>query len=270
MVRVDVEGEAARRQVEEISGNDLPPTWEFRSGRADGSGFGIIYSIPSGVVFRTTPQFFQDGELRFQAQGAQSVLPPSRHPSGRRYEWLPGKGPGDIPLAPAPRWAVARWSVGPGGGRQPRPASSRSADTSAAAGATADSNLADVALALAALENLDPGRASGYDTWLKVGMVLHAVENSDEMLVAWDEWSQQCESKYQPDVCADKWATFKSDGGLLLCDLLRWAHRDTGWVPAQPRQPQPPQPQRTHRSLLRRRRRLRPGHSIISFTVEVR
>src|SRR5262249_43822834 len=75
MVRIDREGEAAERQLQEISGGDLPPTWEFKSGRADGTGRGLLYAIPDGVVFKTTPQFLQDGELRFQAKGAQTVLP---------------------------------------------------------------------------------------------------------------------------------------------------------------------------------------------------
>src|SRR5262249_30343128 len=115
MVRIDVDGDAARRQLEEISGGDLPPTWEFKSGRADGTGLGILYKIPPGVTFKTTGQFVQDGELRFQAQGAQTVLPPSRHKDGNLYEWLDGRSPRDLPPAPAPAWVVSRWSVGANG-----------------------------------------------------------------------------------------------------------------------------------------------------------
>src|SRR5439155_8468526 len=46
-------------------------------------------------------------ELRFQAKGAQTVLPPSRHPSGTRYAWKPGHGPGEIEPAIAPAWLLA-------------------------------------------------------------------------------------------------------------------------------------------------------------------
>jgi hypothetical protein len=35
------------------------------------------------------------------------VAPPSIHPSGRPYEWRPGCGPGEWPLAPLPGWLVA-------------------------------------------------------------------------------------------------------------------------------------------------------------------
>src|SRR5262249_7231430 len=113
VVRLDVEGEDSRRQLMELSGGDLPRTPEFRSGRADGTGVGILWSIPSGVTFRTTPQHFQDGELRFQAKGALTVLPPSRHKDGGLYQWLDGRSPDDVPLAPAPRWAVERWQARP-------------------------------------------------------------------------------------------------------------------------------------------------------------
>lgn len=124
LVRLDIDGAAAGQQLAEISGGNLPSTWTFRSGRADGSGRGILYGVPPGIVFRTTPQAFRDGELRFLAQGAQTVLPPSRHKDGALYEWLEGHSPGEIPLAPAPAWVVARWAVGANGAapRQQAPA----------------------------------------------------------------------------------------------------------------------------------------------------
>jgi len=223
-VRVDVEGLAARQQLEEISGGDLPVTPEFRSGRADGTGRGILWQIPPGVVFRTTPIAFQDGELRFQAKGAQTALPPSRHKDGGLYEWLPGRSPDDVPLAPAPDWAVRRWSVGAEGQRRPRPKVS-STRTEAAASRV-------VVLALTALSHLNPERSTAYDPWLRTGMALHAVDPSEGMLIIWDQWSKQAEGKYQPGDCEAKWATFSADGGLGLGDLLRWARLDSDWVPA--------------------------------------
>lgn len=43
-------------------------------------------------------------EWRFgtESTGAQSVIPPSIHPSGKRYEWLPGLSPDDVPVARLP------------------------------------------------------------------------------------------------------------------------------------------------------------------------
>jgi hypothetical protein len=111
VVRLDVDGPGGEKLLQEWSGGDLPPTLEFTSGRPNG-GRGLLYAIPPGVVFQTTTHAPVDKqELRFQAKGAQTVLPPSRHPDGPRYEWVPGRSPFEIPLAPAPRWVVERWGA---------------------------------------------------------------------------------------------------------------------------------------------------------------
>jgi hypothetical protein len=107
LIRVDVEGEAGQRALEELSGGAVPDTVAFRSGRRDGTGKGLLYAIPSGAPLRTT--VYQAGaktELRFQAGGAQTVLPPSRHPDGGRYEWLPGCSPFERRATLAPPWLV--------------------------------------------------------------------------------------------------------------------------------------------------------------------
>jgi putative DNA primase/helicase len=38
--------------------------------------------------------------------GGYVVGPPSIHPSGRRYRWLEGRAPGEVPIAEAPRWLL--------------------------------------------------------------------------------------------------------------------------------------------------------------------
>jgi hypothetical protein len=116
LVRVDVEGAAGEARLAEISGGDLPPTPEF----ASGAGRGLLFAIPPGAPLRTTadPGGGKHEEVRFQAKGAQTVLPPSRHHSGRRYEWAPGRGPGEVEPAPAPAWLLAALTAGPA----PRPA----------------------------------------------------------------------------------------------------------------------------------------------------
>jgi hypothetical protein len=215
IVRVDVEGRAAEEQLLAVSGGDLPPTPEFSSGR----GRGLLYAIPPGVVFKTTAQAFQDGELRFQAKGAQTVVPPSRHHSGRLYRWLPGRSPDEVAPAPAPRWAVERWQERPGAHRNPAPVARGSAST-------APVNPAALFLALVALDRLSVKRASAYNPWLAVGMALHAV--SPDLLDDWDAWSQRCRAKYEAGACAYKWASFGRRQGFYLGHLLEWARLDSG------------------------------------------
>jgi hypothetical protein len=41
-------------------------------------------------------------EIRLGGSAGQSVLPPSTHYTGRKYEWLAGKSPEDVPPAPVP------------------------------------------------------------------------------------------------------------------------------------------------------------------------
>jgi hypothetical protein len=117
LVRVDVDGNLGEQRLREVSGGDLPPTLEFTSG---GGGRGLLYRIPAGVDLRTTPEKLgKKQELRFQAKGAQTVLPPSRHVSGRRYEWKGGHGPDEIEPAIAPGWLVRELQAAHASGRKP-------------------------------------------------------------------------------------------------------------------------------------------------------
>jgi hypothetical protein len=106
LVRVDVDGPAGEARLQEHSAGDLPPTLEFVGDPAKG-GRGLLYAIPPGAELRTTSEAPKAGEeLRLQAKGAQTVLPPSRHPSGARYAWKPGHSPEDFDPAPAPAWLL--------------------------------------------------------------------------------------------------------------------------------------------------------------------
>jgi hypothetical protein len=90
LISVDVDGSAGEQKLLLVSGGEVPPTLEFStsSGRRH-----LLYRIPKNVQVKTT--VFREGdksELRFQANGAQTVMPPSRHASGVRYAWFPGRG----------------------------------------------------------------------------------------------------------------------------------------------------------------------------------
>jgi hypothetical protein len=116
MIRIDVEGLGGEETLRRKSKGDLPDTLQFSSGRLDQSGKGWLYGIPLGIEIRSTYEKIAAGqEVRFQAKGMQTVLPPSRHVSGSCYQWLPGHGPNDIEIATMPEWLILELSVGTNG-----------------------------------------------------------------------------------------------------------------------------------------------------------
>src|SRR5262249_19454643 len=120
--------------------------------------------------------------------------------------------------------------------------------------ASGEVNPDDRARGLRLLAALKSERAADYDTWIKVGMILHRIDDSDAMCEQWDEWSKRCEEKYVPGLCQGKWATFDRDRkkGVTLGTLIFMAKED-GWRPPTPR-------------VTRTRR---PGHFVLSCSVEV-
>jgi hypothetical protein len=106
LVRIDVDGAEARQELQRLAGADLPDTLVFTGGSDD--SLGLLFSIPAGVMLPVTRAHrgLALGELRFQSEGGQTALPPSRHVSGRRYRWLDGHGPNDIAVALMPDWLV--------------------------------------------------------------------------------------------------------------------------------------------------------------------
>ncbi len=119
-IRLDIDGPGGERLLAEKSRGDMPLTWEFTSGR-ENAGRGPLFGIPAGVEFKTTTEVPDPTEeLRFQAKGAQTVLPPSRHKSGELYQWRPGHSPDEIALAVAPLWMVEEWRATSDAGRKRR------------------------------------------------------------------------------------------------------------------------------------------------------
>lgn len=108
-VGVDIDPPNGEEFLAVLADGDLPTTWEM----ATGKGRRLLYAVPDVLEREPRTVCVQDEggheALRLQggATGAQCVLPPSRHPSGNLYRWLPGRGPTEIPLAPMPGWLVA-------------------------------------------------------------------------------------------------------------------------------------------------------------------
>lgn len=74
----------------------LRPTVEATTG---GGGRHLYYAHP-GVAVANRVALRPGIDLR--GDGGCVVAPPSVHPSGARYAWVPGRGPGEIALAPLP------------------------------------------------------------------------------------------------------------------------------------------------------------------------
>ncbi len=78
----------------------LPDTVECKTG---GGGRHIYFAYPEGRTVRNSVAKIAPG-LDVRAEGGGAVAPPSRHASGRAYEWAPGRAPKEITTAPAPAW----------------------------------------------------------------------------------------------------------------------------------------------------------------------
>lgn len=108
LVGIDIDGPGGETMLAEKSRGDLPTTLEFKT---PGGGRRLLYAIPEGVELRTTYEARGASEIRFQAKGAQTVMPPSRHANGGLYEWV--HGPETVQAALAPEWLIAELRVGP-------------------------------------------------------------------------------------------------------------------------------------------------------------
>jgi hypothetical protein len=73
----------------------VPDTVETRTG---GGGRHLWFSIDAPLASAVLGP-----GLELKADGGTVVVPPSRHVSGRRYEWRPGHAPGECDLAPFPQ-----------------------------------------------------------------------------------------------------------------------------------------------------------------------
>jgi hypothetical protein len=84
----------------ELEHGTLPDTVEAQTG---GAGRHLYFVHPGGVVHNRVGLA---AGIDFRGDGGCVVVPPSVHPSGRRYKWLPHRSPQEIPLAALPPWLL--------------------------------------------------------------------------------------------------------------------------------------------------------------------
>ena len=110
IVGIDVDGEAAWKKLQEISGGDIPDTWMYKTPGSD-VGRRLLYKLPDGAgkaVKWVEKLQGEHSELAFLGDGQQTILPPSIHPNGSRYVWIKGHTPSDVSIAMAPKWLFER------------------------------------------------------------------------------------------------------------------------------------------------------------------
>jgi len=99
VVDVEYDTREGREQLAAFGLLDIPtPTW--RSARGEHRLYHWEPWMPETAVIKA-----DDLEIRIGGRAAQSVLPPSVHPSGSKYEWT--TSPAEVPIAPFPAQLLA-------------------------------------------------------------------------------------------------------------------------------------------------------------------
>jgi len=98
VIDVEFDTEDGRAEMESLGLLDVEtPTW--RSARGEHRLFAYEPWMPEAAVIHRGGV-----EFRIGGRAAQSVLPPSTHPSGGVYEWI--RRPSETPIAKLPRWIL--------------------------------------------------------------------------------------------------------------------------------------------------------------------
>ena len=185
----------------------LPDTAEVITG---GGGRHIYLMRPEAVPITKGPLPGYPG-IDVQASGAYVIAPPSRHRSGRRYEW---EASSDLllgqPVAECPDWLIRLR-----GEHTPRKhSSSASFGLPPPLSPAPPGALADIESALA---SLDPDMS--YPEWVRVGQAIHSAL-WDEGLEVWDAWSAGSTKYPGAQRLARKWASFNANGATTLTTIF--------------------------------------------------
>ncbi len=86
----------------QLANDDLPETWEAVSG---GGGRHLFFKQPWGFQSKTGKDVL-GRHVDVRGDGGFLVLPPTVHPSGRKYEWWKDASPDEVELADAPLWLL--------------------------------------------------------------------------------------------------------------------------------------------------------------------
>lgn len=88
--------------VDPRNGGDLRLGGRFTGPLAETGSGGLHAYLAADVTIAKLPALLPGVDL--QAEGSYVLAPPSVHPNGTAYRWVPGRALGDVPLPAVPAW----------------------------------------------------------------------------------------------------------------------------------------------------------------------
>lgn len=201
-------GEESLAELQDRLGG-LPDTVMALTG---GGGQHFLFDCPADCEIRGGANKLGPG-LDVKGEGGYIVVEPSEHISGHAYTWEGSCDPLEgVAMLPAPQLVAelavhAAQPLAPAAGDEPM----------------APYKVAELRSALACIPPDDR------DTWLQVGMALHATRAGQQAFGLWCEWSQGS-VKYDAADQRRVWDSFRRDaGGVTLSTIYGFAKRQ-GWT----------------------------------------
>ena len=110
LLAIDIDGFQAQKELDRVSGGDIPQTVSWTSGKA--GRYQLLFRVPEEYrdQFEQLSRWWIDSvedqqhpeQLDFRYKGFQSGLPPSHHPETGQYQWI--NSPEDVEVAMLPEW----------------------------------------------------------------------------------------------------------------------------------------------------------------------
>jgi hypothetical protein len=88
--------------IDPRNGGDLRLAGQFTGPVAETGSGGLHAYLAADVTIPKRPALLPGVDL--QAEGSYVLAPPTVHPNGTPYRWVPGRALGDIPLPAVPAW----------------------------------------------------------------------------------------------------------------------------------------------------------------------
>ena len=229
IVVFDTDGEEGERIIDEFEGRygRLPETWTVRSG--SGRGVHRYFNHPGGRV-RTSAN--PSIKLDIKGDGGIAVLPPTRHKNGGHYAVEI-----DVKIAPLPNNLIEFIELQAGKER----GSPRTFTPVSKVGVFLADNLTrkvpinrrNVLIVKSMLLALPVFCADDYDTWLKIGFVLHSFDPGPTGLALWKRFSKRVPHKADLTNFDSEWAAFDRPyaGQKVTLGTLRFMAEQHGWKP---------------------------------------